>query len=101
MALFPLQLARAYAELLARRIDYPLVIAGLRLAAEKGTAKAIGPGFLAKTGTGPSKLYAGDGWVAAAHPAAAPSRLVLYRQRGATGALAAAELARLLRREPV
>lgn len=86
----PLQLARAYAELLARKDDHPLVIAGLRLASEQGTAKALGRHFLAKTGTGPSKLHSGDGWVFAANG----TRLYLYRQRGVTGAQAAAALAR-------
>ena len=85
------------AELLARRADYPLVIAGLRQAAEKGTAKALGRNYLAKTGTGPSKEHSGDGWVFAAHPADNPTRLILYRQRGVTGSLAARNLANALR----
>ncbi|MBL8241397.1 MAG: hypothetical protein JNM66_28490 [Bryobacterales bacterium] len=97
----PLQLATAYAELLARREQFPLVLAGLRLAAEQGTAKPLGRDFLAKTGTGPSKWHAGDGWVFAAHPAATPRNLILYRQRGVTGALAAAALAQSLRKEPL
>ena len=91
----PHQLVRAYVELLARRQDHPLVIAGLRQAAEKGTAKALGHNVLAKTGTGPSQRHAGDGWVIAAHPADMPVKLVLYRQRGVTGAQAAQALARL------
>lgn len=91
----PRQMIEAYAELLARRADHPLVIAGLRLAAEQGTAKALGANHLAKTGTGPSKLHSGDGWVVAASPADMPTKLVLYRQRGVTGAQAAAALARL------
>jgi hypothetical protein len=97
----PIVLAHAYAELLARRRDHPLVIAGLRLAAERGTAKSLGGNYLAKTGTGPSKLHAGDGWVFAAHPADSPAKLILYRQRGATGAQAAAALARWVRKEPL
>lgn len=88
-------LAKAYVELLARRTDYPLVMAGLRQAAEKGTAKPLGPNVLAKTGTGPSKLFSGDGWVFAATPADMPTKLVLYRQRGVTGAQAAQSLAKL------
>jgi hypothetical protein len=70
-------------------------MAGLRQAAEKGTAKPLGPNVLAKTGTGPSKLYSGDGWVFAATPADMPTKLVLYRQRGVTGAQAAQALAKL------
>lgn len=93
----PKQLIHAYAELIARRADHSLVIAGLRLAAEQGTAKSLGRNYLAKTGTGPSKHHAGDGWVFAAHPADNPTKLVLYRQRGATGAQAARSLANALR----
>ncbi len=90
----PKLLAQAYGELIARAKDFPLVMAGLRQAAEKGTAKALGAGYLAKTGTGPSKRHSGDGWVVAAHPVDAPTRLILFRQRGATGAQAAAALAK-------
>jgi len=93
----PIQLARAYGELLARRTDHPLVIAGLRQAAEQGTAKALGRNFLAKTGTGSSKYHSGDGWVFAAYPAGNPTKLILYRQRGVTGAQAARSLANDLR----
>jgi hypothetical protein len=97
----PLQLANAYAELLARRVQYPLVLAGLRQAAEQGTARSLGRHYLAKTGTGPSKRHAGDGWVLAAHPVDTPTRLILYRQRGVTGAQAATALAQLLQKEPL
>ncbi|MCC6539307.1 MAG: hypothetical protein IT162_17275 [Bryobacterales bacterium] len=97
----PAQLAKAYAELLARREQYPLVLAGLRQAAEQGTAKSLGRHYVAKTGTGPSKMHAGDGWVLAAHPADIPSKLILYRQRGVTGTQAAAALAQWLRKEPL
>ena len=89
----PLQLAQAFAELLARRSQHPLVLAGLRQAAASGTAQPLGANFLAKTGTGPSKHHSGDGWVLAAHPADSPTKLVLYRQRGVTGAQAARSLA--------
>jgi len=89
----PRQLINAYAELLARRADYPLVLAGLRQAAEQGTAKSLGRNWLAKTGTGPSKYHSGDGWVVAANPADNPSQLILYRQIGVTGAQAARSLA--------
>jgi cell division protein FtsI/penicillin-binding protein 2 len=92
----PQQIVYAYAELLARRADYPLVVAGLRQSAEQGTAKALGRNWLAKTGTGPSKHHSGDGWVVAAHPADSPTKLILYRQRGTTGAQAASALARSL-----
>jgi len=97
----PLQLARAYAELFARQADYPLVIAGLRRAAEQGTARPLGRHYLAKTGTGPSQHHAGDGWVLAAHPADLPSKLILYHQPGVTGAQAALALAHRLKKEPL
>ena len=71
-------------------------MAGLRQAAGHGTAKSLGKNYLAKTGTGPSKYHAGDGWVFAAHPADNPTKLILYRQRGVTGAQAAAALASAL-----
>jgi hypothetical protein len=94
----PRQLALAYAELIARRLDFPLVLAGLRSAASHGTARPLGRSRLAKTGTSPSRLHAGDGWVVTAYPVDAPQRLILYRQRGATGAAAAAALAAILGR---
>ncbi len=90
----PRQLALAYAELLARRAHHPLVLAGLRQAAGQGTARPLGDGWLAKTGTGPSARHAGDGWVVAARPADTPTELILFRQRGVTGAQTAARLAR-------
>jgi hypothetical protein len=96
----PKQLALAYAELLARRTDHPLVIAGLRQGAEQGTAKSLGRNYLAKTGTGPSKYHSGDGWVVAAYPADNPVKLILYRQRGTTGAQASLALARSLANAP-
>ncbi len=94
----PRQLVLAYAELIARRQDYPLVLAGLRRAASLGTARPLGRNRLAKTGTSPSRLHAGDGWVVTAYPADAPQRLILYRQRGVTGAAAASALAAILDR---
>lgn len=97
----PRRLARAFAELVTRRQDHPLVLAGLRQAAAHGTAKALGDKYLAKTGTAPSEHHAGDGWVFAAHPADMPTRLILYRQRGVIGATAAAALAAELKRTPL
>ena len=97
----PRALALAYAELLDRRAHHPLVIAGLRQAAEQGTARPLGPRYLAKTGTGPSARHSGDGWVFAAYPADTPVKLVIFRQQGVTGAHAAASLAAVLKREPL
>ncbi len=91
--------AYAFAELLRRRTDHPAVIAGLRLAAEKGTASALGARYLAKTGTGPSEKHAGDGWIVAAWPADMPVQLALLRVRGVTGGRAAEILRRRIERE--
>lgn len=91
--------AHAFADLLRRRADHPAVIAGMRLAAEKGTASAMGSRYLAKTGTGPSKSHAGDGWIVAAWPADMPDQLALLRERGVTGARAAAALRTRIERE--
>lgn len=97
----PRALALAYAELLARRDQHPHVLAGLRAAALHGTARSLGRGYLAKTGTGPSTRFAGDGWVVAAAPADLPRSLILYREFGVTGTQAAANLARTLRERPL
>lgn len=95
----PLGYALAFADLLRRRADYPAVIAGLRLAAESGTAAALGRRYLAKTGTGSSKTHSGDGWILAAWPVDTPSQLALLRTPGVTGAQAAAFLRQRIDRE--
>jgi cell division protein FtsI/penicillin-binding protein 2 len=84
----------AFADLMRRRADHPAVVAGMRFAAEKGTAAALGSRYLAKTGTGPSEKHAGDGWIVAAWPADMPEQVALLRARGVTGARAA-ELLRI------
>jgi cell division protein FtsI/penicillin-binding protein 2 len=110
----PVALANAYAKLasqprsdLARRL-----LSGMRLAAgPHGTAAKIGPhlgGALAKTGTAPSVasreagadqcVANGDGLVVALTPAENPRLLLLVRQRGTTGALAAEVAGRMLSR---
>lgn len=91
--------AHAFADLLRRRADHPAVIAGMRLAAETGTASAMGSRFLAKTGTGPSAKHSGDGWIVAAWPADMPEQFALLRARGVTGARAADVLRRRIERE--
>jgi hypothetical protein len=94
----PQRLLLAWAELVSRRSDAALepILTGLRLAAAKGTAQALGPRYLAKTGTSESKRHAGDGWTLAAWPAELPTKAALYRQHGVPGAEAAARLARWL-----
>jgi hypothetical protein len=86
----PEALAGAFAELLSRPADpgiFPL-IDGMRRAARYGTARALGPGYLAKTGTGPNAKLDGDGYAIIAYPEAAPRELVLLQAPGVTGAKA-------------
>jgi cell division protein FtsI/penicillin-binding protein 2 len=99
----PLALVRAYAELASRagepRVDE--ILAGLRMAAETGTAKALGRGVLAKTGTAAcvaERRDAGDGFVVVLEPAEEPRVALLVRVHGAPGAAAAKSAARILRR---
>jgi cell division protein FtsI/penicillin-binding protein 2 len=99
----PLALVRAYAELASRagepRVDE--ILAGLRMAAESGTAKALGRGVLAKTGTAAcvaERRDAGDGFAVALEPAEAPRVALLVRVHGAPGASAAKSAVRILRR---
>jgi cell division protein FtsI/penicillin-binding protein 2 len=98
----PLALARAYVELAARRGE-PLVdeiLAGLERAARSGTAKAFGPGVLAKTGTAECvalRKDAGDGFAMALDPAEAPRIALLVRVHNVPGAEAAKTGARMLR----
>ena len=86
----PVELAAAYAELLSRPADpgmFPL-FDGMRRAARYGTAKALGAGYLAKTGTGPNAKFDGDGYAVIAYPEEAPRELVLLQAVGVTGAKA-------------
>jgi cell division protein FtsI/penicillin-binding protein 2 len=99
----PLALVRAYAELASRagepRVDEILV--GLRMAAESGTAKALGRGVLAKTGTAACVAEhrdAGDGFAVVLDPAEDPRVALLVRVHGSPGAAAAKSAARILRR---
>ncbi len=98
----PLALARAYGEL-AERASEPRVaeiLAGLELAAESGTAKALGKGVLAKTGTAPciaARRHSGDGFAIVLDPAEAPRVVLLVRVHGAPGSEAAKTAALVLR----
>ncbi len=97
----PLALARAYVELAARRGE-PFVdeiLRGLERAARGGTAKAFGPGVLAKTGTAECvavRKDAGDGFAIALDPAEAPRIALLVRVHNVPGAEAAKTAARML-----
>jgi hypothetical protein len=98
----PLRLARAYCEL-ARRAGEPgvdEVLAGLAAAAARGTARAVGAGVLAKTGTAPcthSPRAPGDGFTIVLFPARHPRFALLVRVHGAPGADSAREAARMLK----
>ncbi len=98
----PLALARAYCELSSRSSEPRVaeILGGLKLAAESGTASAIGRGFLAKTGTAPcvaQRKHKGDGFVLVLDPAEAPRVAVLVRVHGVPGAEAAKSAAIILR----
>jgi cell division protein FtsI/penicillin-binding protein 2 len=101
----PLQLVRAYAELAARRGEPHVdeILTGLERAARIGTARAIGAGVLAKTGTAecvrpliPGRRDAGDGFVLAMDPAEAPRVALLVRVHNVPGAEAAKAAAKML-----
>jgi cell division protein FtsI/penicillin-binding protein 2 len=105
--LAPIEVARAYAELAARRTEPGIaeVIEGMRLSASLGTASAVGPALqgasaLAKTGTAPcshSPRAAADGYAVVVYPADSPRYVLLVQAHGAVGRQAAETVARLLR----
>jgi cell division protein FtsI/penicillin-binding protein 2 len=97
----PLALARAYCELAARASEPRVgeILDGLRMAAQSGTARAIGRGRLAKTGTAAcvsERHDAGDGFAMVLDPADAPRVALLVLVHGAPGAAAAKIAARML-----
>jgi cell division protein FtsI/penicillin-binding protein 2 len=98
----PLALTRAYCELVSRSAEPRVaeILAGLKLAAESGTAKAIGRDSLAKTGTAPcvaKRKHKGDGFTVVLAPADAPRIAILVRVHGVPGAEAAKSAVRILR----
>jgi len=103
----PLKIARAYCEL-ARRAGEPgvdQVLGGMAASAAHGTAKAVGGGALAKTGTAPcthARRAPGDGFAIVLFPAKSPKFALLLRIHGAPGSEAARKAGELLRlfREP-
>ena len=102
-AVTPVGLARAYAELAARSGEPRVgeILAGLKMAAESGTASAVGRGAMAKTGTAPcvsERRDAGDGFALVIDPAEAPRRVLLVRVHGAPGAEAAKSARDILRK---
>lgn len=100
----PLALARAYCELASRATEPRVaeILAGMKLAAESGTASVIGRGALAKTGTAPciaERKHKGDGFTIVLSPADAPRVAILVRVHGVPGAEAAKSAAMLLQKE--
>jgi cell division protein FtsI/penicillin-binding protein 2 len=98
----PLALTRAYCELTSRAAEPRVaeILAGMKKAAESGTASAIGRGALAKTGTAPcvaQRKHRGDGFTIILEPADAPRIAILVRVHGVPGAEAAKSAARLER----
>ena len=98
----PLALARAFAELASRASEPRVaeILEGLRLAAQSGTARAVGSGRLAKTGTAECvspRKDAGDGFALVIEPAEAPRIVLLVRVHGTTGAAAAKVAAKMLK----
>jgi cell division protein FtsI/penicillin-binding protein 2 len=100
----PLALTRAYCELTSRSVEPRVaeILAGMKLAAESGTASAIGRGALAKTGTAPcvaQRKHKGDGFTIVLAPSEAPRIAILVRVHGVPGAEAAKSAAIVLHRE--
>lgn len=89
----PVALLGAYAELASRSGEPRVneILQGLELAAQSGTASAIGRGALAKTGT-----VSHYGFTVVLAPAESPRIALLVRVRGVTGADAAKSAARIL-----
>jgi len=93
----PLDLTRAFGRL-AGDARAHAILAGMRQAAQVGTAKGVGGNALAKTGTAECShvpRQAGDGLTIALFPAEAPRYTVLVRKEGTTGANAAVVAGRI------
>jgi cell division protein FtsI/penicillin-binding protein 2 len=105
--LSPIEVARAYAELAARRTEPGIaeVIKGMRLSASIGTAAAVGSELrgasaLAKTGTAPcshSPKAAADGYAVVVYPGDRPRYVLLVQVHGEVGRQAAETAAHLVR----
>jgi cell division protein FtsI/penicillin-binding protein 2 len=94
----PQHLALAYATLVSRRDAGP-ILEGMRRSAQSGTAKLLGGGALAKTGTAPcshTHKAPGDGYVAILYPMDAPKYMLLVQVHGVSGAEATRTAATML-----
>jgi cell division protein FtsI/penicillin-binding protein 2 len=104
----PIDLARAYLELIERRNDAGIeeITDGLRQSARFGTGAAVGASLqhtdaLVKTGTAACTHphhAPGDGFVVALAPSNDPKVLLLVRQHGVPGATAASFAGKMLHR---
>jgi cell division protein FtsI/penicillin-binding protein 2 len=99
----PVALTRAYCELASRAVEPRVaeILAGMKQAAESGTASAIGRGALAKTGTAPcaaQRKHKGDGFTIVLQPAESPRLAILVRVHGVPGAEAAKSAVPLARK---
>lgn len=91
----PLDLTKAYAELLARAEEPGVrpILRGMALSGTVGTGKSAGGNVLVKTGTGPcvhAPHGSGDGYAMILYPAETPRKAVLVQLHNAPGAAAAA-----------
>ena len=103
----PEAMLRAYGEMLQRREQPGIVqiVAGMQQSAAEGTAGAIAKevphlSVLAKTGTAPcthTPAAPGDGFVMAAWPSDSPRYLLMLRQHGRPGAVAAITAGQMIR----
>lgn len=98
----PEEILRAYVELQRRAAEPGIapILAGMRRAARKGTAKLVNRDALAKTGTAPcthTLKAPGDGFAIVLTPAAAPKTAILVCVHGRPGSHAAREAGSLLR----
>jgi len=92
----PLALLNAYRELQG----YPVIHKGMEYAVLHGTAKLLGVGLLAKTGTSACshpRKGAGDGYVIVLLPESKPEWALLVRVHGTTGAKASQLAAGIVR----
>lgn len=93
----PIAVARAYPRVVSQDAR---VRAGMKAAAERGTAQRLGVEALAKTGTAACSHPGGgpgDGLVVALWPADRPRYVLMVRVHGTTGAVTAATAGELLR----
>lgn len=99
--LAPTELLRWYCDLVQRSAEPGVapILSGLALAAENGTARGIGSGSLAKTGTGPCSHRpkgSGDGFVVVLTPAARPRVAILVRMHNRPGSQVAVSCGQVL-----